>query len=100
MHDNKCRLVAGLWESERSAEAPAGPLSLQAAALVGATVTGVLARKRREEMEALNAKLRHINAELRRQREEVGAGAGAAPIHLGWVWVPAAWTGHCCLPCC
>lgn len=42
----------------------------QGLALVGATVTGVLARKRREEMEALNSKLRTINAQLRRQREE------------------------------
>lgn len=32
-------------------------------------VTGVLARRRREEMQGLNRKLRHINAELRRQRE-------------------------------
>jgi hypothetical protein len=42
---------------------------LQAAALIGAVVTGVLARRRREEMQGLNRKLRHINAELRRQRE-------------------------------
>ncbi|EFN54585.1 hypothetical protein CHLNCDRAFT_135416 [Chlorella variabilis] len=52
-----------------------GPLAVgvimgfQAAALIGATVTGILARRRREEMQGLNRKLRHINAELRRQRE-------------------------------
>ena len=57
------------------------PRKSQALALVGATVTGVLARKRREEMETLNAKLRHINSALRRHREEeVGGGDGRWPL--------------------
>jgi len=42
----------------------------QAAALIGAVVTGVLARRRRVETQTLNDKLRQINAELRRQREQ------------------------------
>lgn len=49
---------------------PAGPPHLQAAALIGAVVTGVLARRRRVETQTLNDKLRQINAELRRQREK------------------------------
>lgn len=53
----------------RHAVQSAPPCS-QALALAGATFTGILARKRRQEMEALNAKLRQINAELRLQREE------------------------------
>lgn len=53
----------------RRAVQSAPPCS-QALALAGATFTGILARKRRQEMEALNAKLRQINAELRLQREE------------------------------
>ncbi|KAL4855789.1 Histone-lysine N-methyltransferase 1 [Chlorella vulgaris] len=40
-----------------------------AVALIGAVVTGVLARRRRVEMQGLNTKLRQINSELRRQRE-------------------------------
>ncbi|KAL4419602.1 hypothetical protein ABPG77_001656 [Micractinium sp. CCAP 211/92] len=44
-------------------------MGFQGAALIGAVVTGVLARRRRTEMQALNEKLRQINAELRRQRE-------------------------------
>lgn len=44
-------------------------MGFQAAALIGAVVTGVLARRRRTEMQTLNEKLRQINAELRRQRE-------------------------------
>lgn len=54
--------------------APLAAPPLQAAALIGAVVTGVLARRRREEMEGLNGKLRQINTELRRQR----CGAAAA----------------------
>lgn len=42
---------------------------LEAAALVGAVVTGILARKRRQQLEETNGKLRRINAELRRQKE-------------------------------
>lgn len=41
----------------------------QAVALIGAVVTGVLARRRRVEMQGLNTKLRQINSELRRQRD-------------------------------
>jgi len=44
-------------------------VALEACALLGATVTGVLARKRRQQLESTNEKLRRINAELRRQRE-------------------------------
>lgn len=50
---------------------------LQAAALVGAFVTGLLARKRREQIDGINEKLRQINAEMRRQREEAAAASGA-----------------------
>ena len=39
-------------------------------ALVGACVGGFLARRRRRELETLTVKLRNVNAELRRQREE------------------------------
>ncbi|GAB4821511.1 hypothetical protein N2152v2_008557 [Parachlorella kessleri] len=73
---------------------------LQGMALIGAVVTGVLARRRREEMEQLNAKLRHINAELRRQREEalridgvaeevpgVGGGGGSSSQAADAEWV-------------
>ena len=42
----------------------------QSVALVGATVGGFLARRRRRELETLTEKLRNVNAELRRQREE------------------------------
>ncbi|KAL4427602.1 hypothetical protein ABPG75_001691 [Micractinium tetrahymenae] len=61
-------------------------MGFQAAALIGAVVTGVLARRRRTEMQALNEKLRQINAELRRQRDAqesilsaVGLGAAEPP---------------------
>ena len=67
----------------RSAAPPTAspPPHLQAAALIGAVVTGVLARRRRVETQTLNDKLRQINAELRRQREKqvracVGGPAG------------------------
>lgn len=50
-------------------DAPRSPHP-QAAALIGAVVTGVLARRRRVETQTLNDKLRQINAELRRQREQ------------------------------
>jgi len=59
-----------------SGPGPITPLSVavaaQAIALVGAAFTGVLARKRRQQLEATNEKLRRIAAELRRQREEDG----------------------------
>eukprot|EP00192_Tetraselmis_astigmatica_P021341 CAMPEP_0117677702 /NCGR_PEP_ID=MMETSP0804-20121206/16885_1 /TAXON_ID=1074897 /ORGANISM="Tetraselmis astigmatica, Strain CCMP880" /LENGTH=267 /DNA_ID=CAMNT_0005487001 /DNA_START=38 /DNA_END=841 /DNA_ORIENTATION=- len=42
-------------------------IALQAVGLVGATVTGTLARKRRIEMEKINTQLREINAKLRDQ---------------------------------
>ena len=42
---------------------------LEAAALIGAIVTGILARQRRQELEATNKKLRTINQELRRRQE-------------------------------
>ncbi len=44
-------------------------LGLQFLALAGATVTGILARRRRLELESINGQLRTINAQLRRQRE-------------------------------
>jgi hypothetical protein len=66
--------------------AGAAPLTPQAAALVGAFVTGLLARKRREQIDGINEKLRQINSEMRRQREEVrppgwwaGGRAGSPP---------------------
>lgn len=43
---------------------------IQAAALVGAIVGGILARKRRKQLEETNLKLRKINQELRRKNEE------------------------------
>ena len=46
-------------------------VGLQFIALVGATVTGVLARRRRLELESINVQLRTINLQLRRQREDV-----------------------------
>ena len=46
-----------------------GLLLLEGAALIGAIVGGVLARKRRNQLEETNQKLRMINQELRRQRE-------------------------------
>lgn len=59
----------------------------QAAALIGAVVTGVLARRRRVETQSLNDKLRLINTELRRQREAqdsilsvVGLAAAQQPL--------------------
>lgn len=66
--------------------AGAAQLAPQAAALVGAFVTGLLARKRREQIDGINEKLRQINSEMRRQREEVrtpgwwaGGRAGSPP---------------------
>lgn len=44
-------------------------------ALVGAAVTGTLARRRRQQMDGLVEKLRAINAELMRQREAAAAAA-------------------------
>ncbi|KAK9829474.1 hypothetical protein WJX72_006078 [[Myrmecia] bisecta] len=46
---------------------------IQAIALVGAFVTGMLARKRRLELEGLNKQLRMINTELRRRRADEDA---------------------------
>lgn len=46
-------------------------VALQFIALVGATVTGVLARRRRLELESINVQLRTINTQLRRRREDV-----------------------------
>lgn len=46
-------------------------VALQFIGLVGATVTGVLARRRRLELESINVQLRTINTQLRRQREDV-----------------------------
>ncbi|KAL4529216.1 hypothetical protein Ndes2437A_g03725 [Nannochloris sp. 'desiccata'] len=43
---------------------------IQAAALVGAIVGGILARKRRKQLEETNLKLRKINQELRRKNAE------------------------------
>mmetsp|Transcript_7915 Transcript_7915/g.12685 ORF Transcript_7915/g.12685 Transcript_7915/m.12685 type:complete len:126 (+) Transcript_7915:396-773(+) len=44
---------------------PAAIIALQSVGLVGATVTGYLAARRRDEIKALNDQLRNINAELR-----------------------------------
>lgn len=54
----------------------------QAAALVGAFWTGQLAHRRREQMEVLNAKLRAINSELRRQYNDAGGGGDIQPSLL------------------
>mmetsp|Transcript_9174 Transcript_9174/g.22117 ORF Transcript_9174/g.22117 Transcript_9174/m.22117 type:complete len:316 (-) Transcript_9174:160-1107(-) len=47
--------------------ATAAIILLQAVGLVGAFVTGTLARRRRKEVEKINAQLRQINARLREQ---------------------------------
>eukprot|EP00465_Bigelowiella_longifila_P011894 CAMPEP_0185253712 /NCGR_PEP_ID=MMETSP1359-20130426/2346_1 /TAXON_ID=552665 /ORGANISM="Bigelowiella longifila, Strain CCMP242" /LENGTH=216 /DNA_ID=CAMNT_0027836129 /DNA_START=180 /DNA_END=831 /DNA_ORIENTATION=- len=44
---------------------PAAIIALQSVGLIGATVTGYLAARRRDEIKALNDQLRSINAELR-----------------------------------
>lgn len=44
---------------------------LEVLALVGATYTGILASKRKKELEEMNQRLRSINAKLRHQAEEV-----------------------------
>jgi len=46
-----------------------GAVIVQSLALVGAAVGGLLARRRRRELESLTLKLRNVNVELRRQRE-------------------------------
>ncbi|PSC68955.1 FLUORESCENT IN BLUE chloroplastic-like isoform X3 [Micractinium conductrix] len=70
-------------------------MGFQATALIGAVVTGVLARRRRTEMQKLNEKLRQINGELRRQREAqesilsaVGLGAAEAGLEPGGQLAP------------
>ncbi|KAI7841682.1 hypothetical protein COHA_004549 [Chlorella ohadii] len=63
--------AAGWGKAKKGADEEAGyPSGPGAAALIGAVVTGVLARRRRVETQTLNDKLRQINAELRRQREQ------------------------------
>eukprot|EP00210_Caulerpa_lentillifera_P009650 g9206.t1 len=44
-------------------------IGVQSLALIGACVGGLLARKRRHELELLTQKLRRVNFELRKQRE-------------------------------
>ncbi|KAK9863981.1 hypothetical protein WJX84_011072 [Apatococcus fuscideae] len=45
-------------------------VAVQAVALVGATVTGSLARRRRLKLEQLNVKLRQVNAQLMKRRAQ------------------------------
>ncbi len=44
--------------------------TMQALGLIGATVTGTLARKRRLKLERLNRKLRKVNSQLMKRRAE------------------------------
>lgn len=44
---------------------------IQAIGLAGATTTGILARKRRVELEKVTSKLREMNVELRTRMEQV-----------------------------
>jgi len=54
-------------------------IALQAVGLVGAFVTGTLARKRRQEIVEINAKLRQINAQLRLQSVDEGGQPAIVP---------------------
>jgi len=50
---------------------PAAIIAIQSLGLLGATVTGFLARQRRDEIHALNDQLRKINAELRSRSDKL-----------------------------
>ncbi|GAB5370490.1 hypothetical protein AAMO2058_001497700 [Amorphochlora amoebiformis] len=50
---------------------PAAIIAIQSVGLVGATVTGYLARRRRDEIHTLNEQLRTINQELRNREKNL-----------------------------